>query len=229
MDIEHVEITEITEKVQIDVLLSTIAMDEFYIYGDTSFVNNISNYFKNAEDHLSLINTKIRSHELRNLNSSRDDLISKLIEIRDQIKILERLTTKDKLMKSRDNNTAVKQAYLDFDKSFVEFEVKLHNYIIQSNSNFKMELKIIMISSFLILLLCIYIILKLINAMSLADLLIINKTIEIEHKERHRIAMDLHDGMGSLLSSIGLYIKLLQAEKFDNKGVVKKMDQLRQL
>jgi len=35
--------------------------------------------------------------------------------------------------------------------------------------------------------------------------------------------------MGSLLSSIGLYIKLLQAEKYDNKGVVKKMDQLRQI
>ena len=34
--------------------------------------------------------------------------------------------------------------------------------------------------------------------------------------------MDLHDGMGSLLSGIGLYIKLLQVEKFDNKRVVKK-------
>ena len=65
--------------------------------------------------------------------------------------------------------------------------------------------------------------------MILADSLIINKTIEIEQKERHRISMDLHDGMGSLLSSIGLYIKLLQAEKFDNKEIVKKLNQLRQL
>jgi len=229
MDIEQVEITEITEKVQIDVILTTIAMDEFYLYGDTSFVSNISNSFENAEDHLSLISAKIRSHKLSNIKSNGNDFIRKLNEIRDQVKILESLTTKDKLMNSRVDNTAIKKAYLDFNKSFSEFEAELHNYIIRSNSNFKKEMKILLIFSFLLLLLCIYIILKLISAMILADLQIVNKTIEIEQNERHRIAMDLHDGMGSLLSSIGLYIKLLQAEKYDNKGVVKKMDQLRQI
>jgi len=229
IDIEHVELTEIAEKVQIDVLLTTIAMDEFYLYGDSSFESNISHNFKNAEDHLSSINAIIRSHNRKNIKSSRDNFIRIIIEIRDQIKILEGLTTKEKLMNSRFDNTAIKQAYLDFNKSFGEFEAELHNYIIRSNSNFKKELQILLISSFLVLLLCIYVILKLINAMILADLLIINKTVEIEQKERHRIAMDLHDGMGSLLSNIGLYIKLLQVEKFDNKGIVKKMDQLRQL
>jgi len=169
MDIEHVEITEITEKVQIDVLLTTIAMDEFYLYGDTSFVGNISNSFKNAEDHLSSISAKIRSHNLSNINSNRNDFIRKLNEIRDQVIILESLTTKDKLMNSRVDNTAIKQAYLVFNKSFSEFEAELHNYIIRSNSNFKKEMKILLIFSFLVLLLCICIILKLISDMILAD------------------------------------------------------------
>jgi len=229
IDTEHVVITEITEKVQIDVLLAILGVDEFYIYRDTSLIRNISNNFKNAEDHLSSINTKIRSDKLRKTKSKRDDFFRKLIEVRDKIIILERLTTRDMMLNSRNPNTAFKQAYLDFNKSFSETEAELHNYIIWSNSKFKKELQIIMIFSFLILLFCIYIILKLINAITLAELQIIKKTIEIEQKERHRIAMDLHDGMGSLLSSIGLYIKLLQVEKFDNKGVVKKMNQLRQL
>jgi len=229
MDIEHVEITEITEKVQIDVLLATIGVDEFYLYGDTSLIRDISDNFKNAEDHLSSINTKIRSPKLRNTKSIRDDFIGKLFEIKDQIKILERLTTKDILVNSNDLNPNIKQAYLDFNQGFSEFEAELHNYIILSNSSFKKELQILLIFSSLILMLCIYIIIKLINAMILADFQIVNKTIEIEQKERQRIAMDLHDGMGSLLSSIGLYIKLLQVEKFDNKGVVKKINQLRQL
>ena len=51
IDTEHVVITEITEKVQIDVLLAIIGVDEFYIYRDTSLIRNISNNFKNAEDH----------------------------------------------------------------------------------------------------------------------------------------------------------------------------------
>jgi len=229
MDVEHVEITEITEKVQIDVLLSTIALDEFYLYGDTLFVSNISSNFKNAEDHLSSINTKIRSHNHRKNSRSRDKFIQKLIEIRDQIENLESLTTREMLMNSRDDKTAISQAYYNFNKSFGEFEAELHNYIIRSNTIFKKELQILLISFFLILLLCIFIILKLINAMIRADLQIIQKTIEIEQKERQRIAMDLHDGMGSLLSSIGLYIKLLQVEKFVNTGIVTKMNQLREL
>jgi len=229
MDIEHVEITEITEKIQIDVLLAIIGVDEFYLSGDTSLARNISDNFKNAEDHLSSIRTKIRSPKLKNTKSVRDDFVGELFEIKDQIKILERLTTKDMLVTSNDLNTDIKQAYLDFNQGFSEFEAELHNYIIRSNSNFKKELQILLIFSSLVLILCIYIILKLINVMILADLQIVNKTIEIEQKERQRIAMDLHDGMGSLLSSIGLYIKLLQVEKFDNKGAVKKINQLRQL
>lgn len=229
MDTEHVEITEITEKVQIDVLLATIGMDEFYLYGDTSLVKNIYKNFKNAEDHLSSINTKIRSHKLRKSKSSSDDFIRKLNEVRANIKILDRVTTKDIQVNSRNHNTDIKKVYLNFNKNFGEFEAELHNYIIRSNSKFKKELCILLISSFLILLFCIYIILHLINKMIQADLQIIKKTIEIEQKERHRISMDLHDGMGSLLSSIGLYIKLLQVEKFDNKEIIKKLHQLRQL
>ena len=229
MDAEHVKIKELAKNVQEEVLLARIEMEEFFIYGDTSLVRNISVTFKNAEDHLSSINTKIRNHKLRNIKSSRNDFIRKLIEVKNKIEILEKLTIEDMLVNSRNNNTTIKQANLDFNKSFGEFEAKLHDYIIRSNSVFKKKLQILLIFSFLILLFCIYIIIKLINAMILADSQIIKKSIEIEQKERHRIAMDLHDGMGSLLSGIGLYIKLLQVEKFDNKGVVNKINQLRQL
>lgn len=212
-----------------EVLLARIEMEKFFIYGDTSLVRSISVTFKNAEDHLSSINTKIINHKLRNIKSSRNDFIRKLIEVKNKIEILEKLTIEDMPVNSRNNNTTIKQAYLDFNKSFGEFESKFHDYIIRCNSVFKNKLQILLIFSFLILLFCIYIIIKLINAMILADSQIIKKSIEIEQKERHRIAMDLHDGMGSLLSGIGLYIKLLQVEKFDNKGVVNKINQLRQL
>ena len=95
IDSEHVEITEITEKVQIDILSAVIRIDELYIYGDTSVLRNISNNFNNAEDYLSLIFTKIRSDKLRKTKSRSDDFFQKYIEVRDKIKILQKLTTKD--------------------------------------------------------------------------------------------------------------------------------------
>jgi signal transduction histidine kinase len=42
-------------------------------------------------------------------------------------------------------------------------------------------------------------------------------TLEVEYKERKRIAADLHDGLGSILSSIALFIKLIEKDCTHNK------------
>ncbi len=45
---------------------------------------------------------------------------------------------------------------------------------------------------------------------------ILNKVVETEENERKRIAKDLHDGLGPLLSSIKLYVNELQSPDTDN-------------
>jgi PAS domain S-box-containing protein len=46
---------------------------------------------------------------------------------------------------------------------------------------------------------------------------ILSKVIETEEKERKRIAKDLHDGLGPLLSSVKLYVNELQSADTDDK------------
>jgi PAS domain S-box-containing protein len=46
---------------------------------------------------------------------------------------------------------------------------------------------------------------------------ILSKIIETEEKERKRVAKDLHDGLGPLLSSIKLYVNELQSADTDDK------------
>lgn len=46
---------------------------------------------------------------------------------------------------------------------------------------------------------------------------ILSKVIETEEKERKRVAKDLHDGLGPLLSSIKLYVNELQSPDSDEK------------
>ncbi|MFH0866620.1 MAG: tetratricopeptide repeat protein [Bacteroidota bacterium] len=46
---------------------------------------------------------------------------------------------------------------------------------------------------------------------------ILSKIIETEEKERKRVAKDLHDGLGPLLSSIKLYVNELQSPDSDDK------------
>ncbi len=47
------------------------------------------------------------------------------------------------------------------------------------------------------------------------ELKLIQSILETEEKERTRFSRDLHDGLGSLLSSIKLYIDLLDSDKFN--------------
>jgi len=42
-----------------------------------------------------------------------------------------------------------------------------------------------------------YVIIRLINQLIIADRTLKQKTIEVENRERHRIATDLHDSLGS--------------------------------
>jgi PAS domain S-box-containing protein len=45
---------------------------------------------------------------------------------------------------------------------------------------------------------------------------VLNAIIETEEKEKERFAKDLHDGLGTLLSSINIYISLLKSGKVDD-------------
>jgi signal transduction histidine kinase len=67
------------------------------------------------------------------------------------------------------------------------------------------------------LVLCVILIRKLVNSYNAIEKQQAFKSLEVEFKERKRIAADLHDGLGSVLSSIALYIKLIEKDCTDIK------------
>jgi signal transduction histidine kinase len=72
-------------------------------------------------------------------------------------------------------------------------------------------------------------IIHLINQLIIADRKEIQKTIEIEGRERQRIAADLHDGFGAYLSSIIMHIQILENDYGENLVLRKKIENLNQL
>jgi PAS domain S-box-containing protein len=58
---------------------------------------------------------------------------------------------------------------------------------------------------------------------------ILNTVIETEEKERKRVAEDLHDGLGSLLSSLSIYIDIIDDDKLETKEKQKHLDYIRNL
>lgn len=58
---------------------------------------------------------------------------------------------------------------------------------------------------------------------------ILNTVIETEEKERKRVAEDLHDGLGSLLSSLSIYIDIIDDEGLSKEEKEKHLDYTRNL
>jgi signal transduction histidine kinase len=125
-------------------------------------------------------------------------------------------------------DSLITQEYSHFQKTFLEFENNINEFIAQQNSNFRLKIFTLLMAIFGFLILCLVLVIRLMNAYFIADRHYVEKSIEIENKERKRIAVELHDGLGSLLSSIGLYTKLLEKD-FSNEKINHKLIQVKQL
>ncbi len=227
LDREHVLLVEFSKNIEIEVFHSRIKLDDYFLVNDTSVNAEVLGYLQKAKDLVSSINsfdeTKIRDEKAtRNFSASLNDIkvhIERLMELV-SLGSWEEESTIDSLI--------IKE-YTGLQKTFLVFEKSIYDYVTKRNSNFKREIFTLLILIFVFLILCLVLITRLMNAYFLVERQYVEKSIEVEHKERKRIAADLHDGLGSLLSSIGLYTKLLEKEFLSNDKVNDKLSQVKQL
>lgn len=119
--------------------------------------------------------------------------------------------------------------YSDFNLSYKQFGRYLQKYIFDNTILYKRKIFIVFIVNVLFILLAVYFIIRLINQLIIFDRKLIQNTIEIENRERQRIAADLHDGLGAYLSSMIMYIQVLQKDYEENLPLIKKITFIGQL
>ncbi len=100
--------------------------------------------------------------------------------------------------------------------SYKKYETHLPNLLLMDNSRYKLEILVIVLLNLILILLAGYIINRLINQLIQADRNVVRKTIDVEKRERERIAADLHDGLGAILSGLIIHIQVLEKEYKDN-------------
>ena len=229
LDREHLALVEFSKNIEIEVSHSRIKLDDYFLINDTSANLEILEGLAKAKKLVLSLNsingydTKISSKKIiRNFGDI-------LFEIEVHIDKLQELISIAFREERKTIDSVIIQEYGDFQKTFLEFEKNLHDCIANRNSNFKSKIFTLLISIFGFLILSLVLIIRLINAYHLVEKQYVEKSIEIEYKERKRIAADLHDGLGSLLSSIGLYINLLEKEVRNNETIKGKLNHLKQL
>lgn len=228
LDREHLALVEYSKNIEIEVSHSRIKLDDYFLINDTSVNIEILEGLAKAKSLVLSLNsingkdTKISSKKII-LNFGK--ILSK-IEV--HIDSLQELISNAFLEDKTTIDSLIIKEYNDFQQTFLEFEKNLHDYISNRNSNFKGKIFTLLISIFAFLILCLVLIIRLINAYYLVERQYVEKSIEIEYKERKRIAADLHDGLGSILSSIVLFVKLIEKD-YSKKNIRSNLEQVKQL
>ncbi|WP_054721174.1 sensor histidine kinase [Marinifilum fragile] len=149
-----------------------------------------------------------------------------LMEVKSSILDFDSIVRNDQVPSQGKN---LKQSVSAFTKTFANYEKALHLYIYQTNQKFKRNIFFLLAFILILLLGSLFLVIRLMNSLTNAHLQLVRNTMTVEQRERKRIARELHDGLGALLSSIGLYGKMLGKELIDNKNSLDKVRQINQL
>lgn len=221
LDDEHLALIEKSKNLDIEISHSRIFLDDYFLFNDTLKKNSTLDSFKKAEGYINSLDSFIvNKYQVK----AKSNLSNSISHVNYHVKQL-----KEKVILSLNGNKqsmdmVILDNYNDFQNAYQKLEKNIHDYILTENKKFKKGIFGLVFLIFFLLILSLILVYGLINAYNAVEKKQAIKTIEVEYKERKRIAADLHDGLGSILSSIVLFVKLVEKDSTDeaiNNNLVK--------
>lgn len=225
LDREHLSLKEHSKNIVVQVSNSRIFLDDYFLFSDTLKEVAIQNCFTYSSKYIasldSLVVKKYKGNQEFELRKSLASVNKRVAQLHNQISV------------SLQNNVnaidvVILDNYHDFQIAYQELDKSIDDYILRENFRFKQGIFALAFLFFCLLVLSIILIRKLINSNNAIEKQQAIKSLEVEFKERKRIAADLHDGLGSVLSSIALFINLIEKDCAHN-NVNKSLLQVKEL
>ncbi|MDQ2180141.1 sensor histidine kinase [Marinifilum sp. D714] len=225
LDNEHIALVENSEKIETKVYDIRIKYGDYQEDANSALSFAIDSLFTKVYQNIENIQN-IASRKFEFNTSENSNFMIALMEVKSTILDFDSIVRNDQVP-SQDKN--LKQSVSAFAKTFADYEKALHLYIYQTNQKFKRNIFILLAFILILLLGSLFLVIRLMNSLTNAHLQLVRNTMTVEQRERKRIARELHDGLGALLSSIGLYGKMLGKELTENKTSLDKVQQINQL
>jgi signal transduction histidine kinase len=225
LDREHLSLVEHTKNIDLEISHSRIFLDDYFLFNDTLKKGAILNCFKYTNEYISSLDSFI----VRKYKGSQEfELLKSLEFVNNQVEQLQNQISMSLQNKAKTIDVLILDNYHDFQIAYQKLHKSIDDYILQENIFFKQWVFALTFLMFCALVLCVVLIRKLINSYNAIEKQQASKSLEVEFKERKRIAADLHDGLGSILSSIALFIKLVEKD-CTNETVNKNLIQVKEL
>lgn len=213
-DTEHIRFVALSGDVEKEILKARIYIDDIILNNDntllSSFQRSIDSVRRDLKEIYSLFEREAGENSKLELASFRE-YHAKSMQNLDQIE--QGLDQSAGIARS---DTVLFNSFNSLLLNYQELKTFLPEYLIMDTIQYKREIMVVILINFAIILLGGFFILKLVNQLIRADRRLVTKTIEVENRERERIAADLHDGLGSLLSGLIIHIQVMEKENRDN-------------
>lgn len=221
LDREHVTLLKQSKNIDREISNSRINLDDYYFFRDTTKIDGITASFENAKSHVAFLDTFISA---KHGDKSGSELQIALNAVKQNIETLQQQVLFYLQKDAAALDIELLSGYHDFQLVYREFDRSIDNYVLKENQQFKQRIFVLLLVIFGLLILSLVLVQKLINSYNAVEKRQAEKTIDVEFKERKRIASDLHDGLGSILSSIALYTKIIEKDctrEVKNNNLVK--------
>jgi signal transduction histidine kinase len=210
-DADHVHLVEVAGDVETEILQARIYLDEIIFENNKALVPELGQSLDSVRYNLEELNRLIcrkdvqgQQMDIKSFRVHYDRIMKDLVLIEDQIE-------KDGAGEMV-TDTALFNAFSRFNLNYRNLQSCLPQYLLLDTVRLKNEIIGVIIVNFLIVLGAGFYMLRLINQLIHADRMMVRRTIEVEQRERERIAADLHDSLGSLLSGLLIHIQVLEKE-----------------
>jgi len=226
MDTQQNRVISLSANIETEILETRILIDDLIFKSDSTILDDLCknlDIIKTGLEELSVVFTdEFKNNDLK-------DFSIEYQRISVRFSALYKYITIDNNFQSKVSKAFLFRVFSDFNLSYRQFELFLHRYLLDNTIRYKREILGVMSFIFLVVLLAGYLIIRLINQLIIADRTLVQKTIEIENRERQRIATDLHDSLGALLSSMVLHIQVLEKDYEKDPALNRKLLNLNKL
>ena len=209
-DSEHIRIVGLTGDVEREILRSRIWVDEIMLNSDDRHLENLHESIFLLRGLMYELSDFLDNEYARFSNSNFQGFRDEYDRILKAFSVLETHIADDSDASLIAADTILVPLFDDFSTSYRKFSAILPDYLILDEQQYRNEMLGIGVFNILIIILAGIAILKLTHQLVQADRNLIRNTVEVGNRERERIAADLHDGLGALLSGLMIHIQVLQ-------------------
>jgi len=223
-DALHVEIVRLAGHLESRMLRSRIQIDELLMAEAAVDPDLLAVDLDTLHGLLHQLDTRVRENFPDRNSGVKEDFNDRYLEIMSGLDAMEKLIngSGSGLVSGEEIISVFNSFYL----SYKAYESELPGLLLLDNRRFTYQILAIVFVNLLFLFIAGYVILRLTNRLVRADREMVRKAIDVETRERERIAADLHDGLGSLLSGLLIHIQALEKQ---HAGDAQLKEQLKQL